>query len=223
MARKTAGLLFVWADVDPSFEDDYNRWYDQEHVEERVRIPGFISGTRYHVVGTGRRYLGLYRTESLDVFDTAAYKAAFTHQTPWSVTNLGRMRDAMRRVCAVTCEFGGGTGAWLSVLRLGREPTVTELTALQTIGADLQKIDGVVASSLLMPDVAKSTPLPNETPGPRVLDPILLIETTSEAAAATATAAARCAISPDGPMEGAALSLMWQLHASALSDPQPDA
>jgi hypothetical protein len=38
------GLLFVWTDVDDeSFEDEFNRWYDEEHIEERVRIPGVSS------------------------------------------------------------------------------------------------------------------------------------------------------------------------------------
>ena len=41
------GMLFVACDVDPAFETDFNRWYDREHVEERVRIPGFLSGARY--------------------------------------------------------------------------------------------------------------------------------------------------------------------------------
>ncbi|MEX0633962.1 hypothetical protein M8494_26230 [Serratia ureilytica] len=51
----------------------------------------------------GRQYLGLYKTESLASFTSEAYRAAFQHQTPWSVASLEKMRDPMRRVCA-----GGG-------------------------------------------------------------------------------------------------------------------
>src|SRR3954451_11241101 len=38
------GLLFVWTHVDEECEGDFNSWYDQEHMEERVRTPGQRSG-----------------------------------------------------------------------------------------------------------------------------------------------------------------------------------
>lgn len=30
--------LFVWTDIDPSHEEEFNQWYDREHMEERVAI-----------------------------------------------------------------------------------------------------------------------------------------------------------------------------------------
>lgn len=212
-----SGMLFVWSDVDHLAEDDYNRWYDREHVEERVRIPGFSSGTRYQVIGAGRRYLGLYRTTSLDVFASPAYENAFTRQTPWSVTNLGRMIDPMRRVCSVTVETGFGTGAYLAVLRLGRLPTKKEITALQGAGAFVQEFPGVISTCLLMPDAIKSTPLPNEATDARVLDPILLIGASSEKVVREAASKASNFISPGASLQTAFLDLLWQLQASDLS------
>ena len=53
------GLLFVATDVEPADDADFNRWYDREHVAERVRVPGFLSGARYVSIEGGRRYLGL--------------------------------------------------------------------------------------------------------------------------------------------------------------------
>ena len=91
------GLLFVASDVDPADDADFNRWYDTEHVEERVRIPGFLSGARYFSLEGGRKYLGLYRTRSLAVFGSPGYRAAFEKQTPWSVANLDRMRRPIAR------------------------------------------------------------------------------------------------------------------------------
>ncbi|MBA8902996.1 DUF4286 family protein [Phyllobacterium sp. P30BS-XVII] len=212
-----SGMLFVWSDVDPSAEDDYNRWYDREHVEERVRIPGFSSGTRYQIIGAGRRYLGLYRTTSLDVFASPAYEKAFTRQTPWSVTNLGRMIDPMRRVCSVTAETGFGTGAYLAVLRLDRLPNEKEMAAFRGAGALVQELPGVISTSLLIPDTIKSTPLPNEVRDGRVLDPILLIEASSEKVAREAAFKASNFISPDASLHTAFLELLWQLQASHLS------
>ena len=95
------GMLFVASDIDPADEADFNAWYDHEHVEERARIAGFISGARYRSLAGGKRYLGLYRTRSLEVFTSPAYKAAFARQTPWSVANLDRMLAPSRRVALV--------------------------------------------------------------------------------------------------------------------------
>src|SRR4029077_5154520 len=42
MAKKGTGLLMVWADVPASKEDEFNRWYNEEHLPERMAIPGFL-------------------------------------------------------------------------------------------------------------------------------------------------------------------------------------
>lgn len=47
MTGSPNGMLFVATDVAAQDEADFNQWYDREHVEERVRVPGFLSGTRY--------------------------------------------------------------------------------------------------------------------------------------------------------------------------------
>ena len=33
------GVLLVMIDVDPAHEDDFNRWYVQEHLPERIACP----------------------------------------------------------------------------------------------------------------------------------------------------------------------------------------
>jgi hypothetical protein len=206
------GLLFVWTDVEEAFEDDFNRWYDREHIEERVRIPGLSAGTRYRAVGQGHRYLGLYRTDTVEIFNSAAYRIAFESQTSWSLTNLSRMRDPMRRVCAILSETGFGTGAWLAVLRFGSMPITEDPEAMKSVGAHAQNMDGVISTRLLIPDIEKSTPLPKERLDGRVMDPILLIDATTEAAARTAADAAGNLISPHAAPPPAILTMMWQLR-----------
>ena len=48
-------ILVVMMEVDPAHEDDFNRWYNDEHLPERLEIPGYISARRYAsaVRGTG--------------------------------------------------------------------------------------------------------------------------------------------------------------------------
>jgi len=58
-----SGLLVVRVDVAPEDEDELNRWYDEEHVPERLAVPGMRSATRYRSVQTPGRYLAVYETD----------------------------------------------------------------------------------------------------------------------------------------------------------------
>lgn len=208
-----AGMLLVWTSVRMGYDADFNRWYDREHVEERVRIPGFLSAARYRCTSGTRRYLGLYRTTSLRVFETAAYRNAFQNQTPWSIANFSRMRNPMRRVCAIDGEAGTGVGAWLALLRLGTSAIGSDFARIRALGKELVAIDGIVGARRLCPDAALSTPLPAEQVRGRTLDPILLIEATSERAAARAARRAERVVGR-AMAKASLLQLMWHLHAS---------
>lgn len=210
------GMLFVASDVGAEDEADFNDWYDREHVEERARIEGFISAARYQSLQGSKRYLGLYRTESLDVFTSPAYKAAFSQQTQWSVTNLGRMLDPMRRVCGVTAVVGQGSGSWLSVLPLQTTHDVSPLTAQAIgLGKQLATRPGFVQSYMLNPDAALSSPLPKETPVGRQLLPLLIIETSSAQANEAALAEAIRSL-PCDAQDAACYALKWKLFSKEL-------
>ena len=216
-AANANGLLFVASDVEPADEADFNRWYDKEHVEERVRIPGFLSGARYFSLEGGRRYLGLYRTESLAVFGSAGYRAAFGKQTPWSVANLDRMRQPIRRVCAVRAVTGFGSGSHVVVVPLAVTDKVEALVerAART-GRQLAEQAGFVQSYLLAPDATLSTPLPREALEGRVLQPMLVVETSSADAARSARTSAAAALDAD-PAAAWLLALGWKLSAAELN------
>jgi hypothetical protein len=67
------GLLLVMMGVDPANEEDFNRWYEEEHIKERLSIPGFLKGTRYRAVVGEPKYLALYEVESTNVFSSPEY------------------------------------------------------------------------------------------------------------------------------------------------------
>ncbi|MGY4512609.1 hypothetical protein ACVIN2_006063 [Bradyrhizobium sp. USDA 3650] len=72
------GMLLTSMNIDVSDEADFNRWYDREHLEERVAIEGFLEARRYVAHAANPKYLSLYSTATLDVLDSPAYRARLT-------------------------------------------------------------------------------------------------------------------------------------------------
>jgi hypothetical protein len=67
------GLLMLWTDVDPEFEAEFNRWYDEEHIHHLLSVPGFLSAGRYVALRGGPKYLAMYELEDVSVLRTAAF------------------------------------------------------------------------------------------------------------------------------------------------------
>jgi hypothetical protein len=82
--KKGSGLLMVWADVPADKEADFTRWYNEEHLQERLAVPGFLNGARYEAVKGGPRHLAVYELESAAVLESPAYKKVQANPTPWT-------------------------------------------------------------------------------------------------------------------------------------------
>jgi hypothetical protein len=79
------GLLQIMPDVAPEFEDEFNQWYEQEHLAERMAIPGFIKARRFRALEGSPKYLALYDLASPDVLNCKAYRHLVGEgRTPWS-------------------------------------------------------------------------------------------------------------------------------------------
>jgi len=87
------GLLLVAIDVDPRDEVELNRWYDDEHIAERMAIPGFLRARRFVAVEGAPKYLALYDVDSPAVLDSAAYR----HAAGPGATALTRRMQALFR------------------------------------------------------------------------------------------------------------------------------
>ena len=55
----------VWCEVPDDIEDEFNRWYNEEHIEERLSVPGVLSAARYEAVVSGPKHLAVYELEKL--------------------------------------------------------------------------------------------------------------------------------------------------------------
>ena len=68
------GMLLTSMDIDPSDEAEFNRWYDREHLLERVAIDGFLEARRYVAHAGSPKYLCLYSTATFEVLDSPTYR-----------------------------------------------------------------------------------------------------------------------------------------------------
>src|ERR1700692_3513161 len=112
------GMLLTSMNIDPAHEAEFNRWYDREHLVERVAIPGFLEARRYIAHSGSPKYLFLYWTNPFDVLDSPAYRKALTNPTEWSKTTLPRFKNMIRAIARITVSRGQGRGAALGIIRL---------------------------------------------------------------------------------------------------------
>jgi hypothetical protein len=154
------GMLLTSMDIDPADEADFNRWYDREHLAERVAIDGFLEARRYIADEASPKYLSLYSTETFEVLDSPAYRTALANQTDWSKASIARFKNMIRAVARITISRGQGRGAALGIVRL--RPTIDgqdQLRASLRHALDPQRRDGVISMHLIESDPALSRPL----------------------------------------------------------------
>ena len=82
--KKGTALLMVYVDVDIENDAEFNRWYNEEHIPERLSAPGFLDGARYEALKGGPRYLAVYELESVDALHTDEYLRMSNNPTPWT-------------------------------------------------------------------------------------------------------------------------------------------
>ncbi len=69
------GLLFASFDYSRAYEDEFNDWYDLEHVPERQRVPGFLNAERWIGDENPKIAVATYDLESRSVLHSAPYQA----------------------------------------------------------------------------------------------------------------------------------------------------
>lgn len=82
--KKGAALLVVLTDVGPEHDAEFNSWYNEEHLPERLSAPGFLDVARYEALRGGPRYLAVYELESVDALHTEEYMHMSNNPTEWT-------------------------------------------------------------------------------------------------------------------------------------------
>jgi hypothetical protein len=140
------GILLVTMEPAAVLEEEFNDWYDNEHVPERRAIPGFLNGLRMVCVKGWPRYLAVYDLEHVRVLDSQGYRDVSGDRfSPWSKRVLNRVRGQYRAAGeqvypgqAVTGRFGR-----LLLIRLRGLPLELESSLIDAARQAYEPLTGV--------------------------------------------------------------------------------
>lgn len=133
--KKGTGLLMVWTDVPADKEAEFNRWYNEEHLAERLAVPGFLSAARYEAVKGGPKHLAVYELESAAVLQGAAYKKVSANPTEWTrrigpnAIGTNMVRNVYTQIHPAAVSPAVASSGMAPALQLGRMDVPPEVDA----------------------------------------------------------------------------------------------
>lgn len=79
------GLLLARLRVPLSQDEEFNAWYNTEHLTQIGSVPGVLTARRYRArEGYPAWYLAMYELRSPAVYDSEEFRAVRDEPTPWS-------------------------------------------------------------------------------------------------------------------------------------------
>ncbi len=127
----TTGVLALWNDCRAGHEAAYEAWYAEEHLPERLSVPGFRRGRRYETVQGAPGFFTYYEVDTPDVLASSVYLERVENPTPRTRQIMTEsFQNMSRTVCRVVRCHGAMRGAWAATLRLNAAPEGVDLGRL---------------------------------------------------------------------------------------------
>ena len=132
--NEAQGLITVRLHTAPEHEEEFNDWYDLEHVPQLTALPGFVRTRRYRCRTADIRYLAWYETVDETVEGGPYFQGIVFNPTPWSLRIrklYGEHRERMN--FALMCEVGAAPSPdapWMYIVHTDiPDPIVEEYNA----------------------------------------------------------------------------------------------
>jgi len=138
------GILAIWNDCRAGHEAEFEAWFQDEHLLERLAVPGFLYGRRHQAISGGSDYFNFYLTESPDVLISQPYLDRLDNPTPMTKRIMSDIFINMNRtVCHRTLRRGAFRGAYAVTVRFNAAPDEGALkTQLDRLAADPAAVAG---------------------------------------------------------------------------------
>jgi len=157
------GALAIWHDIAPEGRDTFYAWHGQQHMPERLGIPGFLRGRRYVGIDARLEFFNLYETTDLGVLQGTAYTERINHPTPWTLEAVRHFRSVSRSLCSIGASTGHAQGGLMATLRYDVDENQAPLHVAALSGKLLPALaqqPGVAGVHLLVAD-AQASGAPN--------------------------------------------------------------
>lgn len=162
MPNTMHAFLAIWSNVRKDLAGEWYRWHSEEHMPERVGIPGFLAGRRYDLVDARlapeapearalQHCYMMYEGERLKTFNSDAYLDRLNNPTPWTREMAPGFQNFSRGACELVTTSGDGYGGYALLMRFEEGASEDDLSAAALEALDhfvttLPGLEGVTAA-----------------------------------------------------------------------------
>jgi hypothetical protein len=79
--ERAGGVVLVSMDCAPEVSDEFNEWYNTEHIPLLRAVPGMIAARRFRARSGNPAYVALYHVKDIGIYAGPSWMAA--NETPW--------------------------------------------------------------------------------------------------------------------------------------------
>jgi len=143
------GMLMTFSETLAGDEEDFNEWYNREHIDERVWMPGFHRARRYmDAEGTAEfKYFATYETDKVEDLADPDYMELLKDQSDWSKKVMATFTKFDRVTAEISIDLSHGFSGGCSIARFF--PKIEEMEQLRKyLKADF--LPQMIASSAIV-------------------------------------------------------------------------
>jgi hypothetical protein len=115
------GLIFTAFDVERNVAEDIRPWHSDEHISERLPVPGVLGAARYVSESEPLHCCALYFLDSPEVFNSAPYQSLFAAPSALTQRIIAGV-SGVRFIGDVVRQTGSGHGGCLARWRFVMAP-----------------------------------------------------------------------------------------------------
>ena len=170
--------LVVWGDVNSNEVDEaaLNDWWTNEHLSERLSVPGFERARRYfsHDESSNTtKYLTLYEASDLNVLTSPAYMEKLNNPTLGTQQHIPTLATMQRSACSLVhsearrelqpCGTGIGATMAMLVLSLPSSENIDDVRVLLSKKFSVLQHSSMTAMNLIVLQEDKATTDPGSS------------------------------------------------------------
>ncbi len=156
-------VVAIWNGIAPEARAGFYDWHMNEHMPERVGIPGFRRGRRFVALDpdTHPEFFTLYEADTMEVLKGADYANRLNDPTPGTRANVARFRNTQRALARVLASCGPGLGGAMLTLRFDADPGAVD--GLAAVLREARRAPRIAGAHLCRADDAASSVRTTET------------------------------------------------------------